>query len=333
MIMHGKTSLRLHYWRHVVSRPRLALFNVRPTSSYGDCCEHCPSSAILTPMLLPSNNITIHTDIQISNDSVYEITHTKKMDVMLQRHHAKHIYVIPDGLKELMSDISREVLRSHPVNIYLFIADYLDALFITRENARVAMRMVDSVTEIGSTIAELLLETGMCRKDADRIVRTLQKTLRKYLQDKKHDQPRLIVDEEVEKSKVVEMALDEAKVDSELAEQAATIIQNAWYDYRDRVMREKGLVLGMVDWRVAARSTMRLYKTTGATIDEANRAATLIKAAYKGYYTRRVMKRVLEEKLNVGEQVVMEVYLDDVRGEDEAKFAGEGYEEYSYRDG
>lgn len=251
---------------------------------------------------------------------------------MLQRHHAKHIYVIPDGLKELMSDISREVLRSRPVNIYLFIADYLDALFITRENARVAMRMVDSVTEIGSTIAELLLETGMCRKDADRIVRTLQKTLRKYLQEKKHDQPRVIVDEQVEKSKVVEMALDEAKVDPELAAEAATIIQNAWHDYRDRVMREKGLVLGMVDWRVAARSTMRLYKTTGATVEEANRAATLIKAAYKGYYTRRVMRRVLEERMHASEQAAMELY-QDVRGENEETFAGEEYEEEEYRDG
>jgi hypothetical protein len=31
------------------------------------------------------------------------------MDVMLQRHCARYIYVVPDGLRELMSDISREV--------------------------------------------------------------------------------------------------------------------------------------------------------------------------------------------------------------------------------
>lgn len=34
---------------------------------------------------------------------------TARMDVMLQRHCARYIYVVPDGLKELMSDISREV--------------------------------------------------------------------------------------------------------------------------------------------------------------------------------------------------------------------------------
>lgn len=32
-----------------------------------------------------------------------------KMNVLLQRHCARYIYVVPDGLRELMSDISREV--------------------------------------------------------------------------------------------------------------------------------------------------------------------------------------------------------------------------------
>lgn len=31
------------------------------------------------------------------------------MDPLLQRHCAKYIYAVPEGLKELMSDISREV--------------------------------------------------------------------------------------------------------------------------------------------------------------------------------------------------------------------------------
>lgn len=41
---------------------------------------------------------------------------------------------IPDGLKQLMSDISREVLREQPENIYDFIADYLEDLELTREH-------------------------------------------------------------------------------------------------------------------------------------------------------------------------------------------------------
>lgn len=41
---------------------------------------------------------------------------------------------VPDGLKPLMSDISREVLREQPENIYEFIADYLEEMELAREH-------------------------------------------------------------------------------------------------------------------------------------------------------------------------------------------------------
>lgn len=43
--------------------------------------------------------------------SVKQNTHN--MNAMLQRHNAKFIYTVPDGLRELMSDISREVNISY----------------------------------------------------------------------------------------------------------------------------------------------------------------------------------------------------------------------------
>lgn len=74
----------------------------------------------------------------------------------------------------------------------------------------------------------------------------------------------------------------------------------------------------MVDWRVAARSAIRLYRKTGVTNEEANRAATLIKAAYKGYYTRKMMKKVTEARYNtpelhlgISQYVEEDEYLED----------------------
>ncbi|KAF2890327.1 hypothetical protein ILUMI_15846, partial [Ignelater luminosus] len=223
------------------------------------------------------------------------------MDVMLQRHCAKYIYAIPEGLRELMSDISREVLRSQPEDIYSFIADYLDALMITRENARVAARVVESITEIGVTIADLLIRTGMSREEADRVASVIQIAFRKHMAQKvtmKQQQ----VSELVEEVNIITQIIDEAGITPEQAEQAAIIIQNAYRNFKHRQDREKDLLKGMVDWRVAARSTMRLYRKTGVTYEEANRAATLIKAAYKGYYTRRIMKRLLEDSERVSEE-------------------------------
>ena len=58
------------------------------------------------------------------------------MDYSLQVHGAKYIFPIPDGLKELSSDIIREVLRHQPEHINGFIADYLETMLEVREKTR-----------------------------------------------------------------------------------------------------------------------------------------------------------------------------------------------------
>lgn len=223
------------------------------------------------------------------------------MDGMLQRHCAKHIYVVPDGLKELMSDISREVLRTQPTNIYCFIADYLDALIITRENARVASRLVQHIVEISTTTCDFLKKTGMTRQEADRVVKVIQSNFKKHLRQSPvvYNPEEYIAD--LEEANVVSNIINEADIPSELGEEAAKIIQSAYKIYKDKREREKEMLNGMIDWRVAARSAIRLYRKTGVTNEEANRAATLIKAAYKGYYTRRVLKRMTQSERAISE--------------------------------
>lgn len=56
-----------------------------------------------------------------------------------------------------MSDISREVLRSQPEDVYTFVADYLDALMITRENARVAARFENVEGDFAASIFSCLV--------------------------------------------------------------------------------------------------------------------------------------------------------------------------------
>lgn len=237
------------------------------------------------------------------------------MDVMLQRHCAKHIYIVPDGLKELMSDISREVLRNHPVNLYSFIADYLDALIITRENTRVATRLVQSITEITNTTCDFLKNTGLSKDEVKGIVSIIQKTFKKHLRECPIVyNPDEYVDE-VEEANVVSDIINEANIPPGVGEDAAKIIQNAYRSYKQRREKERELLEGLIDWRVAARSAIRLYRKTGVTTEEANRAATLIKAAYKGYYARRVMKSLAGKDSQIDDKVkeAEKVELDETK--------------------
>lgn len=60
------------------------------------------------------------------------------MDFLLHRQKFRgHVMKMPQGLQEIMADISREVLRRQPVDIctYKFIADYLNAMLKCREEA------------------------------------------------------------------------------------------------------------------------------------------------------------------------------------------------------
>lgn len=65
-----------------------------------------------------------------------------------------------------------------------------------------------------------------------------------------------------------------------VAEEAAEIIQRAYEDFKKRHQTEKDKLYGLVDWRVAARSAIHLYRKTGVTKEEADRAATLIKVIH-----------------------------------------------------
>lgn len=106
------------------------------------------------------------------------------MNVLMQRHCAKYIYIVPNGLRELLSDISREVLRSQPEDIYTFIADYLDALLITRENARVSAQFVQHMSDAAEIIVNLLDRTGMSREEADATVTKIQECFRSWREKK-----------------------------------------------------------------------------------------------------------------------------------------------------
>lgn len=160
-----------------------------------------------------------------------------------------------------------------------------------------AARLVDSIIRIGATTVELLEQTGMTREEADRMATIIQNAFKQYMASRQGARASNISeDSELEDEQdIVTNILDQYGEYVENEEAAADIIQRAFREFRDRHDREKQLLSGMVDWRVAARSAIYLYRKTGVTYEEANRAANLIKAAYKGYYTRRIMRRLLEE--------------------------------------
>ncbi|XP_017779356.1 PREDICTED: uncharacterized protein LOC108564754, partial [Nicrophorus vespilloides] len=161
-----------------------------------------------------------------------------------------------------------------------------------------AIKLVESITEIAEATVQTLLEIGVSREDADEVVAIIQKHFREHAEIKrlhKFDVLEHTEGDMGEEDIIIERILAELNMTMEQLEKMVIIIQTAYRKFKERQEREKQWLFGMVDWRIAARSAIALYRKTGVTYYEANRAASLIKAAYKGYYTRRVMKRLLQQ--------------------------------------
>ncbi|KAJ8714747.1 hypothetical protein PYW07_002972 [Mythimna separata] len=88
---------------------------------------------------------------------------------------------LPDGLKELMSDITREVLRYQPRDLYKFIADYLSAMLVTRDNLSIAGYLCSDITsctcepELFTELRDIGVPESEAEPARDIIVKYLEK--------------------------------------------------------------------------------------------------------------------------------------------------------------
>ncbi|KOC60569.1 hypothetical protein WH47_07732 [Habropoda laboriosa] len=209
------------------------------------------------------------------------------MDVILQKHEAKHIYKVPEGLRELCTDISREVLRSQPSNLYAFIAEYVDTLLITRENTKIAVKVVNNILLGSQAILCILYRSGFTLEQIAVAAPRIQKAFREYL-DAVDTQPVQICDDPTcdEKSMIsIRSILEATGSTREEAERAATVIQAAFRGHYERMALNEAQ--GKIQWQRAVTNTLDILRKAGATQAEISKAARHVKFAYRGYYIRR----------------------------------------------
>ncbi|KAL7295813.1 hypothetical protein TKK_0010862 [Trichogramma kaykai] len=203
----------------------------------------------------------------------------------------KYMRQVPDGLHELSSDIAREVIRYQPDDIYSFVADYLASLLITRENAKVAMKVVNNVVMKSEHIIDILCGTGLKLKEISAVAPRLQQAFRVYLNAMQDGKLDCGCDDEV-LSEQTEVSLYDILMHTgatkRQAEKAAVKIQALFRGHRERIVLAEQL--GQVTWQKAAADTMEILRGTGVTISEAHLAATIIQTAYRGYYTRKKLR-------------------------------------------
>ncbi|KAJ8714748.1 hypothetical protein PYW07_002973 [Mythimna separata] len=213
------------------------------------------------------------------------------MNELLQKHGCSTVFSVPDGLRELMSDITREVLRWQPAKLLDFIANYLSALLITREHGIMAVKILEDLCDCRPTVSEHLLQIGLERPQAEGLAAIIKEEIEK-------DQP-VEGKEKVKEVDILKKVLHRYPLDEEMSAKVCQVARNAYRDYwyRKNFMQKTVKSVPEEAWEKAAQHTLDMYKKTNPSMSELRRATEKIQAAYRGYHVRRnVLKHLAPTK-------------------------------------
>lgn len=185
---------------------------------------------------------------------------------------------MPDGLRELMADIAREVLRYQPANIENFIADYLEAMLMTRELAFIANQTVEDVLDSTCQIVELLQEDGVSVEQAEMAVKIIKEEFKSHSEEIGEDEPLRELD-------IVNRLVTECDLSVEQAKKASEIIESAWCFYYQRNKGQSTTIdPGAVDFE-AVKNTLAIYQESKGS--DLNKSGKILQAENKGYSSRK----------------------------------------------
>lgn len=204
---------------------------------------------------------------------------------------------IPKGLQDLMADISREVLRNQPTKINNFIAEYLEAMLITRENIFVGQHVVDYVIDSSLLTSEIIQRIGIELEKANQAAIVIQRAIRKFHLKRIKE----VEDNNFNERDVIENLIKECGFTEKQALGVNEIIENAFKNYYYRAVSSENTIsyTSPVKWNDAAENTLKIYRKSGPLPQEMARAAVSIQAAYKGYYTRKTLKKNEESAIKI----------------------------------
>ncbi|XP_046966884.1 uncharacterized protein LOC124534887 [Vanessa cardui] len=211
------------------------------------------------------------------------------MNDLLQKHGCANVFSIPEGLKELMSDVTREVLREQPPKIYDFISNYLSVLLITREHGIMAVKIMDDLCDCRPSVSEHLIQLGLQIGESQILSQIIKEEIEGFQPSEGK--------ETIKEYDIIKKILKKIPLDEVMAAKVCQVARNAFRDYwyRKQTM-EKLKIKPKEPWDVAAQRTLELYKRTKPSPSELARATEKIQAAYRGYYVRRNLLRHLRPK-------------------------------------
>ncbi|EDW34463.1 GL22269 [Drosophila persimilis] len=207
------------------------------------------------------------------------------MNYLIQRGKLRQQAInLPEGLPEILSDITREVLRCQPTKECLcqFIIDYLHSVIVTREKAMVARSILDrALRQVDNIISDLCV-CDLTKEKSDMMGQVMEDCFRNFLERRRCEMRRGKQTISFEDIDILEELLVKCKFSEEELALSRPAVESAYKRFVDAYMAAAR----------GADGTEVLYQYFRdrelKRMREAMRehSATIIQAAWRGYLVR-----------------------------------------------
>ncbi|XP_053959954.1 pinin [Anastrepha ludens] len=214
------------------------------------------------------------------------------MNFLIQRGKVRNQMInVPPGLPELLSDITREVLRCQPTTECLcqFIIDYLHSVIVTREKARVAKSIIDRAL---SVVDEIIADMCICdisKAKAQEMAIHMEECFRRFLSRMRCEQRTDIEVVRFEEQDMLNAMIERCKFTDEELKISQPMIEAAYRRFADAYMKAHEDFEGTEElYQYFKQRELKRQEEDNKRI-----AATRIQASFRGYIVRRALGRSL----------------------------------------
>ncbi|XP_012161982.1 GATA type zinc finger protein asd-4 [Ceratitis capitata] len=229
------------------------------------------------------------------------------MNYLIQRGKVRNQMInVPQGLPELLSDITREVLRCQPTSECLcqFIIDYLHSLIITREKARVAKGIIDRALAVVDEIIADMCVCDISEEKAHEMALHMEECFRRFLSRMRCEQRKEIEIVRFEEQDMLDAMVERCKFTEQELKISKPMIEAAYRRFVDAYMKAHEDIEGTEELYqyFKERERMRLEE------EKEKMAATKIQANYRGYRVRKNFGKPAPQEVSA-ERLLDEQYL------------------------
>ncbi|KAH8419051.1 hypothetical protein KR222_002100 [Zaprionus bogoriensis] len=210
------------------------------------------------------------------------------MNYLIQRGKVRQQAInVPDGLPELLSDITREVLRCQPTKECLcqFIIDYLHSVIVTREKAMVAKSILNRALRNVDGIISDLCVCDLGKEKSEMMANVMEECFRNFLEKRRCEMRRGKEMVNFADIDMLEELIKKCGFSEDELDRSRPAIENAYQRFVDSYMAaakdSKGTELLYQYFR--DRELNRINDIMR------NQAAITLQATWRGYIVRKAM--------------------------------------------